>query len=406
MSDLIFDQKSLLDGNIFKFEERLHTKLNRFASGGSILVDYFSQDETSTTVDRGTKDIDQLFGRNSPLRYNEIIDLPLNGFGQANPENTDEIKIEDINVEGDCMVLPTTVVPKNMDFFIINHLKMCALFEVTDVTFDSMKVDGFYKIHYRLHSTSPATIEKLRNQVLKVYHTDMNEIGGTRDAVILEDDFVYREKVISMMNMMIDSYRSLFYNDRHNCFLYHDLETGKRWFDMCGNEFIAKHGLMNAENSMNVIMLHQKIDDPKLPLYYNQSVYAWLELHAPARLIQKFPFRLEFADMYPYSSFVQWYEGDIQIMHPINTNQANDLHLGPGQFFFDGKQVDGFLDTKNPPKNEYEKLIWNYIHNTNINIHDVSLYLGDALISSINQKDVFLYTPIMIYIIRSILDLK
>ena len=110
--------------------------------------------------------------------------------------------------------------------------------------------------------------------------------------------------------------------------------------------------------------------------------------------------------MYPYSSFVQWYEGDIQIMHPINTNQANDLHLGPVQFFFDGKQVDGFLDTKNPPKNEYEKLIWNYIHNTNINIHDVSLYLGDALISSINQKDVFLYTPIMIYIIRSILDLK
>ena len=30
MGEMIFDQKALINGNIFKFEERLHTKLNRF----------------------------------------------------------------------------------------------------------------------------------------------------------------------------------------------------------------------------------------------------------------------------------------------------------------------------------------------------------------------------------------
>ena len=405
MNELIFDQKQLINGNIFKFEERLHTKMNRFASNGSVLATYFSQDETSTTVDRGTQSIDMLFGKGSPLRYNEIIDLPINGLGATNPENNDELQVEDINVEGEVTILPSTIVPKNMDFFMLNHLGMCALFEVIDVSFDSMKVDGFYKIRYHLHSTSPATVENLRKQVVKTYHVDMNEVGGKRDAVILEDDFVYREKVISMMNQMIEVYRSLYYDTKHNCFLYHDNETGLRWFDLCGNEFIAKHGLMNPENSSNVIILHDKVDEHDLPLLYQQSIYSWLELHAPSTLLQKFPFRLVYADKYLYSSFVMWHEGDIQIIHPMHPNKANQVHVEKIYTIFDGDQLNALQDKDHAPVNEYEKLIWMYIHKQDITIHDISMHVADMLLAAMDQREIFLYTPIIIYIIRDILDM-
>ena len=127
MSNLIFDESTMLDGNIFKFEERLHSQVNKYIENGAILTTYFSQDENSSTVDRGLKDIDSLFGKNSPLRYSEINNFPLYGFGQSNPNNSDEQQIEDINVEGECIILPTTIVPKPMDFFIVKHLKMLAL---------------------------------------------------------------------------------------------------------------------------------------------------------------------------------------------------------------------------------------------------------------------------------------
>ena len=124
---LIFNEESLINGNIFKFEQRLQSHVNKYIENGGILTEYYSQREDATTVDRGTRDIDQLFGNKSPLRFNRIENLPLYGFGQANPDNTDEQQIEDINVEGDCIILPSTIVPKPMDFFRINHLKMNAM---------------------------------------------------------------------------------------------------------------------------------------------------------------------------------------------------------------------------------------------------------------------------------------
>ncbi len=404
MNQLIFDERSMIDGNIFKFEQRLHTHLNKYVENGAILTNYFSQRENAITVDRGTRDIDQLFGKKSPLRFNQIKNFPLYGFNQANPEGSDELQVEDINVEGDCVILPSTIVPKPFDFFILNHLKMNAIFMVTNVTYDSMKVDGYYKIHYRLMSTSDETLENLKNQTVEVYNVDLNAIGSNINPIIREDDMIYRKQVQQMVNKMIQSYRAMYYNQRHDCFLYHNPKTGEIWFDMCGNEFMGKYSIMNPENSTNVIMLNDKLNDPHMSLIYNNSVYNWIELGAPVRLLQQFKFNLKFASQYPYSSFARWEEGDIQIIQPIGLNQPT---VTDPYTVFDNVQMQSFLDDTVEPNNEFDKLIWKFIHNAdNLTIRDVSLYTVDTLLSSIKHIDTFLYTPIIIYIIRKILRMN
>ena len=67
-----------------------------------------------------------------------------------------------------------------------------------------------------------------------------------------------------MVNQMISSYRALFYNERHNCFLYHDPETGMDLFDMCGNEFMSIYSVMNMRNSTKVIVLTDKVRDHRM----------------------------------------------------------------------------------------------------------------------------------------------
>jgi hypothetical protein len=404
MAQLIFSEQNMIEGNIFKYEQRLKTHLNKYTDNGAILTTYYSQNENESTVDRGLQTIDELFGNKSPLRFNKIDNLPLYGFGQANPDNTDEMQIEDINVEGDCQILPATIVPKPHDVFMINHLKMVALFEVTSVTYDSMKVEGFYKIHYRLLSTNEETIDKLNNQVVQKYQTDLNAVGSNINPIIQEDDYFYRVQVERMINSMISSYRALFYNQRHNCFLYHNPDTGEDWFDMCGNEFIAKHSLMNPSNATKVIVLHEKIRDSQFPLYYNNSVYNWLEIGAPARLLQKFHFLLNYSDGYPDSSFYQWGD-DVQIMTPIDNSQSK-INFQEHSFF-DSEQLRAFSEGLEPSASEYDALIWKYIHKVHtLSIRDVSLTTGDALLSSIRHIDVYLYTPIIIYIIRQILQMN
>jgi hypothetical protein len=408
MADLIFNEESMLNGNIFKFEQRLQSHVNKYIENGALLTTYYSQNENNTTVDRGIQDIDQLFGKQSPLRYNKIIDFPVYGFGKITPDNEDSLQIEDFNVEGDCTILPSTIVPKPLDFFTINHLKMNAIFEVTNVQYDSMKVEGYYKIHYRLHSTSNENLQYLMNQTVATYHTDLNAVGTTLNPIIKEDDFVLRNRIIQMTNQMIQSYKALFYNERHNCFLYYDHQTGNRIFDTCGHLFMTKHGLMNAEGSPNVIVLSDKLNDSQRELYYNNSIYTWIELGCPKDLIQKFHYILISSSGYLYSSFVRWCEDDINIIIPLSVYTAGENTREYS--YFDEKQFESLLDNTHEPLtgSEYEKLLWKFIHRTDsLSIHDISITSANVLLNSIkNNIDTFLYTPIMIYIIRYILELN
>lgn len=401
---LIFSEETLLDGNVFKFEERLHTHLNKYVDGGMMLVTYFSQNENSSTVDRGLQDIDQLFGKMSPLRYNEIKNFPLHGFDQANPDNTDDQNIEDINVDGDCLILPSTLVPKPYDFFIINHLKMTALFQVTSVTYDSMKVEGYYKITYHLHSTSEETIQKLRQNVVGEYRMDLNAIGTNLNPIIEKDEYYYRMQIHQMVDKMIETYKALFYNERHNCFLYHNPETGEDIFDMCGNEFIARFSLMNSPNATNVIVLHEKIHDTQFPLYYMNSIYNWLEMKCPLRFLQKFHYILNDSSGYPYSSFVRYGE-NVQIIQPVALNQAR-LYW-QDKSILDSSQFNALLNEEKIPSDEVDKLLWKFIHDSeHLNVKDVSPYMADLLLNNYKTMYTYIFTPIVIYLIRHILGMN
>lgn len=405
MPGLVFSEEQLINGNLFQFENRLKSHLNKYTGEGSILATYFSQNENSSTVDRGLQDIDQLFGKKSPIRFNKINNLPLNQFTPTTPENTEEQQIEDIGVEGDFVILPGTIVPKQLDFFIVNHIKMDALFEVVSVQYDTMRPEGYYKCHYRLHSTSHETISMLLQQTVNTYYTDLNSIGSNTNPIIQEDDFVLRVKLEKMVNQMISSYRALFYNKRHNCFLYHDQQTGLDYFDHCGNEFIAKYALANYQNCTSVIVLNDKLHDNQFAYNYNNSVYNWIENGCAERFLQRFHYIYNYADSYPESSFCMWGDGDIQVIQPIalqNTGINNRQYS-----VFDNEQLNAFLDKHHEPTSDFEKLLWRYIHKQgSLSIHDVPLYIGDALMSSIKHKDVFFYTPIAVYIIRNILSLN
>ena len=404
MSGLVFDETTLYDGNIFKFEDRLKSQVNKYTEGGTILATYLSQDENNITVDRGLGAIDKLFGKGSPMRWNIIENFPLNDFGAATPENDDSQQIEDFNIEGDCTIIPSTIVPKPYDFFIIKHLKMTALFEVTSVSTDSMKVNGYYKIHYRLQTNSEETIDAIMQQVNGHYYTDLNAIGTNLNPIIQKDDYIYRGKIENMVASMIDAYKALYYNSRHNCFIFIDNhDSGMEIFDPCANRFIAKNSLMNVPNSPKVIVLNDKLNDNLFELRYMNSVFHWLELGAPAHLLRKFLFNFDCADQFLYSSFERWGEGWIQIIQPLGTDEPTHK---PTYCYFDDEQFNAFLDDKHEAANEFEKLIWKFIHKKDLNIHDISLYTADALLSTVNTRDIFLYTPMIIYIIRQILQMQ
>jgi hypothetical protein len=110
-------------------------------------------------------------------------------------------------------------------------------------------------------------------------------------------------------------------------------------------------------------------------------------------------------ELYPDSSFARWSEKDIRILIPVDS--LNNTSQSYWKSYFDEDQFNSLTNSTREPTSEYEKLIWKYIHKSGkISIQDVSLYTMDALLSSIKHQDIFLYTPIIIYIIRRILRMN
>ena len=159
---------------------------------------------------------------------------------------------------------------------------------------------------------------------------------------------------------------------------------------------------MNIPNDYNVIVLNDKLGNTDLPLMYNKSIYSWIELGAPDRLLQKFPYIERNSDVYPYSSFAKWSEL-IQIIVPLAIQEKSYTGI---KTLFDDETFSALMDTDNMPYNEYEQLLWKYIHRTDLKLEDIPLTIADTLINSIDRWEVFFYTPIIIYIIREILKLN
>lgn len=398
---LIFNEESMLSGNVFKFEQRLQSQVNKYLDDGNgpILTTYYNLRENATTVDRGLQDIEKLFGNKSPLRFNRIENFPIFGFNQAAPINNDEQQVEDITVEGDAIIQPSTIVPHPNDFFTVNHLRMRAVFQVVEVTYDAMRINGYYRIRYRLQSTSQETVENLEKQTVARYHCKLDAVGTDLNPIISEDDYAYRSKIEKVLNGMIDDYRAMFYNKRHNCFLCSSGEG--RLFDLCGNEFIAKHSLMNKPNSTDIIMLHHKLDDSMLSVRYRSSVYRWIEDGAPAAEVRYFSMDSLPSSNYLDSTFYRWSEFDIGVLVPAPVEFDGHDQFTP---VFNIDQVEFF--SGNPTEygaNDYDNLIKMYVTAQLTSVSQIPLSIGNTMRNQISDLTSFIQTPIVIYIIRSVL---
>ena len=426
MAQLVYDEQSLVDSQMYKYDKFLHSRINKYTGAGRTLVTYYNIDEQNTTTGLGFDAVYQILGPDSPLRYRKIANMILLGFSPLNPENgqASTTNVRNYNLNGEAYVIPGTVMPKENDFFIVTHLNMTHLIRVTEVTQDGLNTDGSYRISYSLFSTQPADIDKIEKQVVGKYVMDLQTIGGEdMTPVVGEEDYELRSRLIQMVNDMIENYVANYYDHTHNCFLLH--LNGMSVFDVCANMFMVKHGLLIRDNAHgNIVLIENKTRDPELDSHYQRSPFKWIEREAPIRYLTTFKYRYVSSMNYPDSSFYN-YGQEVQIMIPGDAwceNPGDDLYFPMEVYNILDSEQDirtcNICDCKCCPcrdhcirayklqRYDYISLIHDYIHGKITSIHDLSLYTGDQLFDNSMSKEVFLWTPIIIWIIKQTLKIK
>lgn len=428
MAGLIYDEKTLVQNQMYKYDKYLHTRINRYTGDTRTLVTYWNINDAETSTSLGMNTHYQILGVDSPLRFDKIENMVLLGFNQASPNDDKQItgtSIRNYGISGECYIIPGTIMPKENDMFIVNHLRMEHVFRVTQVTQDGLTTDGSYRIAYSLYTTNPQEICFLEKQTVKNFVMDLQTVGGTDlTPVIGKQDYDHRHRLIKMVDDMVENYIARYYDERHNCFLLH--LNGKTVFDVCAHYFMARTGIMICDNhTRNVVLSDNKLRTNELEYLYQKSPYKWIERDAPLSYLETFKYHYVKASQYPFSSFALYDQGDIDIIYPHDPwCDMEYCHMYFPLKVYEVLESDCDCrcccecDCKNCQKRyachrdwnlkrrDYVSLIHNFIHGNIKSINDLSPYIGDQLFDMSMSEQIFLWTPMIIYIIKQTLKIK
>lgn len=392
MASFLINEEKAINDNIFKYEEKLNSPLNRFLDKSPIFVTYFHINNAETTADRGFQNTEAILGESSSLRFQKIENFPIYGIEQIALQLDDTDKGLDTTYNGEAVIVPSTVSPLQNDFFIINNLRMTFIFRINGIEYDSIRPDGYVKISYHLESTDDNDAEWLNKQCIENCKCIYQNIGSDNKCIIRTDEY---DKILAINNMydeIATMYISIYYHQRYNCFLGIQ-DNGYLIYDPLMSVFIDKHGLFNKKNSYSAIVLSEQFTDNKRSFKYENSVYRLFERKDITRL-NGFFYQLLPGQNYRESAFHRWCDKSVMVVDRPDAVCQNDRE----NFLFCQEFIDAIrmnLETKGT----YNTLIKKYLRDELTSLDDISLSLKDELMDLNICKESFFFTPIILYII-------
>lgn len=391
----IIDERRGVTDAVFIHEEKLKSPIARFIETTPTFVTYYHLNSDATTADDGFKDVSSIIGFRSPLRFNKIDSFPLYGIEQIILQLQDTDQGLDSSYEGEAIIIPGSIKPLENDFFTIPYLKDPYLFRVTEIMYDHIMPDNYYKIGFKLEYLDEDKVENLENQVHEKYTCILENIGSENNCIIELESKETVDKINMMYDDMASTYKSIFYSDRHNCFLG-EIGCGQYLYDPLQTEFINIHQLFNKKNNLECLMLTDQYSDPKRRIKYEKSIYRFIE-RRNANIVKEFKY-----DTFPginnrETSFFRWMDRSIQILDIPSELSSNATPILSKEFIL-SIQTNGFTNS------DHAELIKRYVRGDKISIHDIPLTLHEELLTLDGNMEVFFFTPIIMFIIKDVVN--
>ena len=212
-----------------------------------LAVKYYNINDDLSTLDPGSKLAYTDIGSNSPIRFNVINGMYLYQFNKAelNLENGD-YGLESSPITGESYIIPNTIVPRDGDFFEVNHIKDSTwLFKVNDVQRDTLENGAnVYKISWNLDRT---TNREILQNVVKVFKYVDTMAGTNLKAVVEEEKYTVAAHLDDLSITFVKYFKELFYNKYVQTFIY-KWYTEHNMYDPFAIEFIIRNKLIDTQD--------------------------------------------------------------------------------------------------------------------------------------------------------------
>lgn len=224
-------------------KEKLVNPYYPFGDKKPTKVNYYSQNIEKSTLDEASGLYGAHVGKNSPFKFNKIIDFLLYGIDRITTDySVGDYGTESEPINGDAIILPNTITPRPGDFFSISYVKEIVLFKVNEVTPDTLDTGAnIYKISYQLELTD--SIDGIEAQVEKKFNFIVGNVGTDFKSVIQDCDYDLVNKLGALVDQLIIYFNNIFFDSRLQTFVYnHD---GWHFYDPFIIEFFIRNKVLN-----------------------------------------------------------------------------------------------------------------------------------------------------------------
>lgn len=396
LSTLINEQK-MIEDNILLYEQKLKSPIRRFIDKSFVPVRYWHVKSKDTTVDKGYGDVAEILGKDSPIKFQLIENLPLYGLDQMILQLNTSDQGLDSSFESEATIMEGTIRPLENDYFMIPHLKDSYIFRVTAVDYDMVASDQSYKISFVLEYIDNEKVEDLKTQTKNEFTCVMENIGTDERCIIEKSDHELLEKIDTMYNEIVNTFLTFYYNERYNCLLA-DFEDGKKLYDPFMSDFIMEHQLFRKKNSIDNLVLTEQFGDAKRKIKYQKSIYRFFETRK-MDMLTEFPYTTFYGRTNEQTAFYRWLDNSVMVVDiPRQMDPVNHYHIMDGEF------VD-VIRLNGPTHTVYQKLIKQFARKEDMTIHDIDLSLSEEILSLDEANlEVYFYVPIILYIIKTIVS--
>lgn len=351
------------------------------------VVTYYNINKDYSSLDPGSKlQMDHL-GTETPIRWNKIEDFILYGFNRIETQtDNDEFGLEVEKIEGECYILPNTIIPTEGDLFEVEHITSSTyLFIVKDVQRDTLENgSNAYKINYKLEYID-------HNDVLNkiIYNFKMIEVReGTNIAKIVRCEDYDIAKVMDEKAVMLKKYfEELFYNDKVQSFIFMDL-TEFRVYDPYMIEFLIRNKILDDGDDSYIYVTHQIPIINTFSLEYDKTFFRIFEKCDKDKLLSS----ARYASMEEIKSYGTTFSSRFEIYY-----KANYLKM-PGYnitcldddlvFAIQNNEIQTDQDSL------WKNILIKYFNNTDLTLEEVE---NVSEMDFRNAKNAFYLIPLLIF---------
>lgn len=273
---LATNYKDTIEGISNLYNDIVNNPFYDFNDKKPVLVTYYNINKDYTSLDPGSKLAYDNVGGDTPLRFNRIKNFIVYGIDKIEL-NTEigEFGLEANPIEGDCYIMPNTIVPTEGDYFTMDHIKDSSwLFIVKDVQKDTLdNGSNVYKISYKLEYTNDSRIQE--NIVKKFELIETRE--GTNVISVVEEENIKEAKILTDIASKLKGYfNELFYSKSVQTFIY-EYTHDYRIYDPYMIEFIIRHTILDDGKDNYVYVSHVIQPSKTFKMEYDKCIFAAFE---------------------------------------------------------------------------------------------------------------------------------